>query len=98
MTSGVELEGSVQATRRPSDRGLYLHRCKTNDTGSGDRRSSLIPRHQPPSGATTRCSGPVSRAVSTGVRYRPSVGIGAVDADNPIYGSAHCRPRRCGMR
>ncbi|MGL5564112.1 MAG: TonB-dependent siderophore receptor, partial [Plesiomonas sp.] len=48
MTSqGVELEGSVQVTDALRLTAAYTYTdAKTNDTGSGDRRASLIPRHQ----------------------------------------------------
>ncbi len=47
MTSqGIELEGSVQATDALRLTAAYTYTdAKTNDTGSGDRRASLIPRH-----------------------------------------------------
>ena len=46
-SQGVELEGSVQATEALRLTAAYTYTdAKTNDTGNGDRRASLIPRHQ----------------------------------------------------
>ncbi|MFS1161598.1 TonB-dependent siderophore receptor, partial [Aeromonas salmonicida] len=45
-SQGVELEGSVQATEALRLTAAYTYTdAKTNDTGKGDRRASLIPRH-----------------------------------------------------
>ncbi|MFM4805458.1 TonB-dependent siderophore receptor [Aeromonas bivalvium] len=90
---GVELEGSVQATEALRLTAAYTYTdAKTNDTGDGDRRASLIPRHQASFwGNYQVLQGPVSGLeLGTGVRYiGSSVGIGAVNADySPIYGSA----------
>ncbi|MCS3457026.1 iron complex outermembrane receptor protein [Aeromonas sp. BIGb0405] len=92
-SQGIELEGSVQATAALRLTGAYTYTdAKTNDTGDGDRRASLIPRHQASFWGNYKVQqGPVSGLeVGTGVRYiGSSVGIGAVDANyNPIYGSA----------
>lgn len=66
--------------------------AKTNDTGSGDRRASLIPRHQASFWGNYKVQQGVASGLElgTGVRYiGSSVGIGAVNADyTPIYGSA----------
>ncbi|WP_429117714.1 TonB-dependent siderophore receptor [Aeromonas veronii] len=94
MTSqGVELEGSVQVTDALRLTAAYTYTdAKTNDTGSGDRRASLIPRHQASFWGNYKVQQGVASGLElgTGVRYiGSSVGIGAVNADyTPIYGSA----------
>lgn len=94
MTSqGVELEGSVQVTDALRLTAAYTYTdAKTNDTGSGDRRASLIPRHQASFWGNYKVQQGVALGLElgTGVRYiGSSVGIGAVNADyTPIYGSA----------
>ncbi|EKP0311790.1 TPA: TonB-dependent siderophore receptor [Aeromonas veronii] len=94
MTSqGVELEGSVQVTDALRLTAAYTYTdAKTNDTGSGDRRASLIPRHQASFWGNYKVQQGVASGLElgTGVRYiGSSVGIGAVNADDtPIYGSA----------
>lgn len=92
-SQGVELEGSVQATEALRLTAAYTYTdAKTNDTGNGDRRASLIPRHQASFWGNYKVQqGPVSGLeLGSGVRYvGSSVGIGAVNADyTPIYGSA----------
>ncbi|MFQ2720263.1 TonB-dependent siderophore receptor [Aeromonas caviae] len=92
-SQGVELEGSVQATEALRLTAAYTYTdAKTNDTGNGDRRASLIPRHQASFWGNYKVQqGPVSGLeLGSGVRYvGSSVGIGAVNADySPIYGSA----------
>ncbi|WP_139707611.1 TonB-dependent siderophore receptor [Aeromonas allosaccharophila] len=94
MTSqGIELEGSVQATDALRLTAAYTYTdAKTNDTGSGDRRASLIPRHIASFWGNYKVQQGVASGLElgTGVRYiGSSVGIGAVNADyTPIYGSA----------
>ncbi|OCQ41251.1 ligand-gated channel [Aeromonas veronii] len=94
MTSqGIELEGSVQVTDALRLTAAYTYTdAKTNDTGSGDRRASLIPRHQASFWGNYKVQQGVASGLElgTGVRYiGSSVGIGAVNADyTPIYGSA----------
>ncbi|EKP0297090.1 TPA: TonB-dependent siderophore receptor [Aeromonas veronii] len=94
MTSqGVELEGSVQVTDALRLTAAYTYTdAKTNDTGSGDRRASLIPHHQASFWGNYKVQQGVASGLElgTGVRYiGSSVGIGAVNADyTPIYGSA----------
>ncbi|EKP0305677.1 TonB-dependent siderophore receptor [Aeromonas veronii] len=94
MTSqGIELEGSVQATDALRLTAAYTYTdAKTNDTGSSDRRASLIPRHQASFWGNYKVQQGVASGLElgTGVRYiGSSVGIGAVNADfTPIYGSA----------
>ncbi|MER0507873.1 TonB-dependent siderophore receptor [Aeromonas veronii] len=94
MTSqGVELEGSVQVTDALRLTAAYTYTdAKTNDTGSGERRASLIPRHQASFWGNYKVQQGVASGLElgTGVRYiGSSVGIGAVNADyTPIYGSA----------
>ncbi|WP_265462927.1 TonB-dependent siderophore receptor [Aeromonas salmonicida] len=94
MTSqGVELEGSVQATEALRLTAAYTYTdAKTNDTGKGDRRASLIPRHIASFWGNYKVQQGVASGLElgTGVRYvGSSVGIGAVNADyTPIYGSA----------
>lgn len=94
MTSqGVELEGSVQVTDALRLTAAYTYTdAKTNDTGSGDRRASLIPRHQASFWGNYKVQQGVASGLElgTGVRYiGSSVGIGAVNADYTlIYGSA----------
>ncbi|MFQ2823058.1 TonB-dependent siderophore receptor [Aeromonas allosaccharophila] len=94
MTSqGIELEGSVQATDALRLTAAYTYTdAKTNDTGSGDRRASLIPRHIASFWGNYKVLQGVASGLElgTGVRYvGSSVGIGAVNADyTPIYGSA----------
>ncbi|WP_439845976.1 TonB-dependent siderophore receptor [Aeromonas veronii] len=94
MTSqGVELEGSVQVTDGLRLTAAYTYTdAKTNDTGSGDRRASLIPRHQASFWGNYKVQQGAASGLElgTGVRYiGSSVGIGAVNADyTPIYGSA----------
>ncbi len=94
MTSqGIELEGSVQVTDALRLTAAYTYTdAKTNDTGSGDRRASLIPRHQASFWGNYKVQQGVASGLDlgTGVRYiGSSVGIGAVNADyTPIYGSA----------
>ncbi|WP_429088325.1 TonB-dependent siderophore receptor [Aeromonas veronii] len=94
MTSqGIELEGSVQVTDALRLTAAYTYTdAKTNDTGSGDRRASLIPRHQASFWGNYKVQqgGASGLELGTGVRYiGSSVGIGAVNADfTPIYGSA----------
>lgn len=94
MTSqGVELEGSLQVTDALRLTAAYTYTdAKTNDTGSGDRRASLIPRHQASFWGNYKVQQGVASGLElgTGVRYiGSSVGIGAVNADyTPIYGSA----------
>lgn len=90
---GVELEGSVQATDALRLTAAYTYTdAKTNDTGNGDRRASLIPRHMASFWGNYKVQQGVASGLElgTGVRYvGSSVGIGAVDAGyNPIYGSA----------
>lgn len=90
---GVELEGSVQATEGLRLTAAYTYTdAKTNDSGEGERRASMIPRHQASFWGNYKVqAGPASGLeVGSGVRYTgSSVGIGAVDAAyNPIYGSA----------
>ncbi len=92
-SQGIELEGSVQATEALRLTAAYTYTdAKTNDTGKGDRRASLIPRHQASFWGNYKVQqGPVSGLeLGSGVRYvGSSVGIGAVNADyTPIYGSA----------
>ncbi|MBA2083636.1 TonB-dependent siderophore receptor [Aeromonas veronii] len=94
MTSqGVELEGSLQVTDALRLTAAYTYTdAKTNDTGSGDRRASLIPHHQASFWGNYKVQQGVASGLElgTGVRYiGSSVGIGAVNADyTPIYGSA----------
>lgn len=94
MTSqGIELEGSVQVTDALRLTAAYTYTdAKTNDTGSGDRRASLIPRHIASFWGNYKVQQGVASGLElgTGVRYiGSSVGIGAVNADyTPIYGSA----------
>ncbi|MGN5174334.1 TonB-dependent siderophore receptor [Aeromonas sp. 102P] len=94
MTSqGIELEGSVQVTDALRLTAAYTYTdAKTNDTGSGDRRASLIPRHIASFWGNYKLQQGVASGLElgTGVRYiGSSVGIGAVNADyTPIYGSA----------
>ncbi|HEA3201732.1 TPA: TonB-dependent siderophore receptor [Aeromonas veronii] len=92
-SQGVELEGSVQLTDALRLTAAYTYTdAKTNDTGSGDRRASLIPRHQASFWGNYKVQqgGASGLELGTGVRYiGSSVGIGAVNADyTPIYGSA----------
>ncbi|CAJ1870817.1 TonB-dependent siderophore receptor [Aeromonas jandaei] len=92
-SQGVELEGSVQVTDALRLTAAYTYTdAKTNDTGSGDRRASLIPRHQASFWGNYKVQQGVASGLElgTGVRYiGSSVGIGAVNADyTPIYGSA----------
>ncbi|HGY0992882.1 TPA: TonB-dependent siderophore receptor [Aeromonas salmonicida subsp. pectinolytica] len=92
-SQGVELEGSVQATEALRLTAAYTYTdAKTNDTGKGDRRASLIPRHIASFWGNYKVQQGVASGLElgTGVRYvGSSVGIGAVDASyNPIYGSA----------
>ncbi|MCF5888494.1 TonB-dependent siderophore receptor [Aeromonas veronii] len=92
-SQGVELEGSVQVTDALRLTAAYTYTdAKTNDTGSGDRRASLIPRHQASFWGNYKLLQGVASGLElgTGVRYiGSSVGIGAVNADyTPIYGSA----------
>ncbi|MFM4713531.1 TonB-dependent siderophore receptor [Aeromonas veronii] len=92
-SQGVELEGSVQVTDALRLTAAYTYTdAKTNDTGSGDRRASLIPRHQASFWGNYKVQQGVASGLDlgTGVRYiGSSVGIGAVNADyTPIYGSA----------
>ncbi|MFQ1610640.1 TonB-dependent siderophore receptor [Aeromonas veronii] len=93
ISQGVELEGSVQVTDALRLTAAYTYTdAKTNDTGSGDRRASLIPRHQASFWGNYKVQQGVASGLElgTGVRYiGSSVGIGAVNADyTPIYGSA----------
>ncbi|MGU5655614.1 TonB-dependent siderophore receptor [Aeromonas allosaccharophila] len=94
MTSqGIELEGSMQATDALRLTAAYTYTdAKTNDTGSGDRRASLLPRHIASFWGNYKVQQGVASGLElgTGVRYvGSSVGIGAVNADyTPIYGSA----------
>ncbi|MBW3779257.1 TonB-dependent siderophore receptor [Aeromonas veronii] len=92
-SQGVELEGSVQVTDALRLTAAYTYTdAKTNDIGSGDRRASLIPRHQASFWGNYKVQQGVASGLElgTGVRYiGSSVGIGAVNADyTPIYGSA----------
>ncbi|MFQ1827256.1 TonB-dependent siderophore receptor [Aeromonas veronii] len=92
-SQGIELEGSVQVTDALRLTAAYTYTdAKTNDTGSGDRRASLIPRHQASFWGNYKVQQGVASGLElgTGVRYiGSSVGIGAVNADyTPIYGSA----------
>lgn len=92
-SQGVELEGSVQVTDALRLTAAYTYTdAKTNDTGSGDRRASLIPRHLASFWGNYKVQQGVASGLElgTGVRYiGSSVGIGAVNADyTPIYGSA----------
>ncbi|MFM5617745.1 TonB-dependent siderophore receptor [Aeromonas veronii] len=92
-SQGIELEGSVQVTDALRLTAAYTYTdAKTNDTGSGDRRASLIPRHQASFWGNYKVQQGVASGLDlgTGVRYiGSSVGIGAVNADyTPIYGSA----------
>ncbi|MCE9932421.1 TonB-dependent siderophore receptor [Aeromonas salmonicida] len=92
-SQGVELEGSVQATEALRLTAAYTYTdAKTNDTGKGDRRASLIPRHIASFWGNYKVQQGVASGLElgTGVRYvGSSVGIGAVNADyTPIYGSA----------
>ena len=92
-SQGIELEGSVQATDALRLTAAYTYTdAKTNDTGSGDRRASLIPRHIASFWGNYKVQQGVASGLElgTGVRYiGSSVGIGAVNADyTPIYGSA----------
>lgn len=92
-SQGVELEGRVQATEALRLTAAYTYTdAKTNDTGKGDRRASLIPRHIASFWGNYKVQQGVASGLElgTGVRYvGSSVGIGAVNADyTPIYGSA----------
>ncbi|WP_265458042.1 TonB-dependent siderophore receptor [Aeromonas salmonicida] len=92
-SQGVELEGSVQATEALRLTAAYTYTdAKTNDTGKGDRRASLIPRHIASFWGNYKVQQGIASGLElgTGVRYvGSSVGIGAVNADyTPIYGSA----------
>ncbi|MFQ1619480.1 TonB-dependent siderophore receptor [Aeromonas veronii] len=92
-SQGIELEGSVQVTDALRLTAAYTYTdAKTNDTGSGDRRASLIPRHQASFWGNYKVQQGVASGLElgSGVRYiGSSVGIGAVNADyTPIYGSA----------
>lgn len=92
-SQGVELEGSVQATEALRLTAAYTYTdAKTNDTGKGDRRASLIPRHIASFWGNYKVQQGIASGLElgTGVRYvGSSVGTGAVNADyTPIYGSA----------
>ncbi|PKQ83311.1 TonB-dependent siderophore receptor [Aeromonas sobria] len=92
-SQGIELEGSVQVTDALRLTAAYTYTdAKTNDTGSGDRRASLIPRHIASFWGNYKVQQGVASGLElgTGVRYvGSSVGIGAINADyTPIYGSA----------
>ncbi|HHQ4625482.1 MULTISPECIES: TonB-dependent siderophore receptor [Aeromonas] len=92
-SQGIELEGSVQVTDALRLTAAYTYTdAKTNDTGKGDRRASLIPRHIASFWSNYKVQQGVASGLElgTGVRYiGSSVGIGAVNADyTPIYGSA----------
>ena len=88
---GVELEGSVQATEALRLTAAYTYTdVKTNDTGKGDRRASLIPRHQASFWGNYKVQqGLVSGLeLGSGVRYvGSSVGTAMDKAYNQYYGA-----------
>ncbi len=55
-SQGIELEGRAGYRALRLTAAYTYTDAKTNDTGKGDRRASLIRATRPPSGATTRCS------------------------------------------